>query len=376
MIWFVSQFLHACKIELTQRTSWRHGALYFSLALYKFLKHLRERSSMISHSVVRDSGNITPVLSLMLRDGVLFYAMWVPFKFPLCLFQTLNLITFRILSDIPLNAQIIVLLTNFVSFSRYSHYWGDLRDRIPYDVGSPVSFLIRILASYCLCSDSSVLHLRWLVAIYSVAVWVDYLASSAYLASHTSSQGSRLALTLHGNLHGPMGIYRQGTELWVDRINRTRVWKAARSDENIYSWLAFKLKQLSWVWKKEYVGSQVRKWSPIYIYTNGVYGCKLLQNRHWENAIWLKYAILTFHAICVKLIIYAKGPSSLTRCVVNFSFRATCSFPWSCEFRLSKIRAYKTIKTILSILSPNSSIVQDPLLSHLSIYPGEAPTWR
>ncbi|KAF8514374.1 hypothetical protein JB92DRAFT_2919310, partial [Gautieria morchelliformis] len=49
--------------------------IYFSLALHRFLKHVRERSSMIRHRAIRDSGNITSTLSLMLRDGVVFYAM-------------------------------------------------------------------------------------------------------------------------------------------------------------------------------------------------------------------------------------------------------------------------------------------------------------
>ncbi|KAF8487766.1 hypothetical protein JB92DRAFT_3020831 [Gautieria morchelliformis] len=49
--------------------------IYFSLALYKFLKHVRERSNMIGHRAIRDSGNITSTLSLILRDGVVFYAI-------------------------------------------------------------------------------------------------------------------------------------------------------------------------------------------------------------------------------------------------------------------------------------------------------------
>ncbi|KAF8516059.1 hypothetical protein JB92DRAFT_2912226 [Gautieria morchelliformis] len=49
--------------------------IYFSLALYKFIKHVRERSSVIGHRAIRDSGNITSTLSLMLRDGVVFYAI-------------------------------------------------------------------------------------------------------------------------------------------------------------------------------------------------------------------------------------------------------------------------------------------------------------
>ncbi|KAF8510161.1 hypothetical protein JB92DRAFT_2941816 [Gautieria morchelliformis] len=47
----------------------------FTLALYRFIKHVRERSSMIGHRAIRDSGNITSTLSLILRDGVVFYAI-------------------------------------------------------------------------------------------------------------------------------------------------------------------------------------------------------------------------------------------------------------------------------------------------------------
>ncbi|KAF8517079.1 hypothetical protein JB92DRAFT_2907070 [Gautieria morchelliformis] len=49
--------------------------IYFSLALYRFIKHVRERSSIIGHRAIRDSGNITSILSLILRDGVVFYAI-------------------------------------------------------------------------------------------------------------------------------------------------------------------------------------------------------------------------------------------------------------------------------------------------------------
>ena len=64
-----------CTIELTPRTLLGYGGVYIILALYKYLSHVRERSNMISHSVVRDSGDITPVLSFLFRDGVLFYFM-------------------------------------------------------------------------------------------------------------------------------------------------------------------------------------------------------------------------------------------------------------------------------------------------------------
>ncbi|KAF8514383.1 hypothetical protein JB92DRAFT_144604 [Gautieria morchelliformis] len=37
--------------------------------------HMRERSNMVGYRTIRDSGSITSVLSLMLRDGLLFYAM-------------------------------------------------------------------------------------------------------------------------------------------------------------------------------------------------------------------------------------------------------------------------------------------------------------
>ncbi|KAF8514386.1 hypothetical protein JB92DRAFT_144356 [Gautieria morchelliformis] len=49
--------------------------IYFGLAFYKFLRHLRERSNMIGHRAIRESGNVISVFTLLLRDGVLFYTM-------------------------------------------------------------------------------------------------------------------------------------------------------------------------------------------------------------------------------------------------------------------------------------------------------------
>ncbi|KAF8514378.1 hypothetical protein JB92DRAFT_143684 [Gautieria morchelliformis] len=101
---------------------------------------MRERSSMIGHRAIRDSGNITSTLSLVLRDGVVFYAM--------------------------------IFAAIFVAGSLF---WtaGSLAT-----AGMP-----------------------WIIACYSVA-------------------GSRLVLTLHGNSRETMGIYQQGTELWVTPLNR------------------------------------------------------------------------------------------------------------------------------------------------------------
>ncbi|KAF8514421.1 hypothetical protein BU17DRAFT_68358 [Hysterangium stoloniferum] len=48
---------------------------YLMLALYKFIRHLHERENMQSLRVIRDSRVLSSLLSLLLRDGVLFYVM-------------------------------------------------------------------------------------------------------------------------------------------------------------------------------------------------------------------------------------------------------------------------------------------------------------
>ncbi|KAF8481393.1 hypothetical protein JB92DRAFT_1737840 [Gautieria morchelliformis] len=109
-------------------------SIYFGLALYKFVRHVRERSRMVGYRAVRNSGNITSILSLILRDSILFYAM---------IFAT--------------------ILACAVLFSS----------------GSQAASVV-----------------PWLIGCYSVA-------------------GSRLVLTLYGNPNDALGIYNQGTELWV-----------------------------------------------------------------------------------------------------------------------------------------------------------------
>jgi len=55
----------------------------FILALYKFLGHLRERSSMEGLRAIRESGTLASLVSLLFRDGVMFYAMYVPLVPPI-----------------------------------------------------------------------------------------------------------------------------------------------------------------------------------------------------------------------------------------------------------------------------------------------------
>ncbi|KAF8514379.1 hypothetical protein JB92DRAFT_3096190 [Gautieria morchelliformis] len=110
--------------------------IYFSLALHRLLKHVRERSSIIGHRAIRDSGNITSTLSLILRDGVVFYAM------------------------------VLILIQDFRRNFR------------------------------------------------------SWIAILGWIACVGRNPGSRLVLALHGNPRETMGIYQQGTELWVTPLNR------------------------------------------------------------------------------------------------------------------------------------------------------------
>lgn len=48
---------------------------YFILALQKFLQHVRERSNMQGLRTIRESGTLTSLLSLVFRDGLVFYAL-------------------------------------------------------------------------------------------------------------------------------------------------------------------------------------------------------------------------------------------------------------------------------------------------------------
>ena len=64
------------------------------------------------------------------------------------------------------------------------------------------------------------LDFRWLIACYSVAVCITMLMVILPIYIFLL-QGSRLVLVLHGRPNNAMGIYREGTELWVNPSRHT-----------------------------------------------------------------------------------------------------------------------------------------------------------
>ncbi|KAF8574043.1 hypothetical protein K439DRAFT_1624641 [Ramaria rubella] len=137
--------------------------IYFGFAFVKYLEHIRERSSMSSLRAIRDSGDLAPLLSLLFRDGVLFYALYT--------FDLESLPTES--SYLPDSATV---LTNGFTL-------GIFHNRLLSGVAFP-----------------------WITAIYSIAVILTI--SGIFVVSDF--------LLFWGNTNEALGIYNEGTELRVN----------------------------------------------------------------------------------------------------------------------------------------------------------------